>query len=178
MARHTWCVVFKLDCCVKILTFCTQSTGGYYTFVVNQADGAIMALDTFSPQNAVNSHWKSILNGGKAKDEGLPVLRYMSDLVWGKWVEDNAKVKNLRVYAVHNVLNDETTAIVSRAMRNKLVPSLSAWPGTVFDKEKDPMELQALIGKLYSYYISLTLLTTSRFTHLRHNVDSFGTAQG
>jgi hypothetical protein len=148
MERHTWCVFLKPGCFAIILTFSTRSTGGYYTFVVNQADGAIIALDISSPQNAVKAHWKSILNGGKAKDEDLPVLRYMSDLVWGKWVEDNANIKNLRIYAVHNVLNDETTAIVSRAMHNKLVSNLSAWPGTVFDKEKDLMEFQALIGNL------------------------------
>lgn len=123
-----------------------QSTGGYYTFTVNQADGVIFALDINSPQNAVKTHWRS--RGVPAKDEELPKLRYMSDLVWGKWVEGNTNVKNLRVYGVHNVLNTETTAIVSRAMRNKLVPKLAVWPGTSFDKDKDPVEFQALIGKL------------------------------
>ena len=135
-----------LDLFTGILTTSSQSTGGYYTFVVNQVDGAIIALDISSPQNAVNSHWKSILNGGKANDEDLPKLRYMSDLVWGKWVDGNKDVRNLRVYAVNNVLNDETTAIVSRALHNKGVSSLSAWPGTVFDKVNDPEEFQALIG--------------------------------
>lgn len=70
----------------------------------------------------------------------------MSDVVWGKWVEGNTNVKNLRVYVVHNVLNTETTTVVSRAMRNKLVSELFVWPGTVFDKDKDPVEFQALIG--------------------------------
>jgi hypothetical protein len=93
----------------------------------------------------VKTHWRSI--GGIAKDEDLPKLRYMSDLVWGKWVDNNPDVKNLRVYVVHNILNAETTTIISRAMRNKLVPKLSVWPGTVFNKEKDLVEFQAIIGK-------------------------------
>ncbi|KZM22840.1 hypothetical protein ST47_g6020 [Ascochyta rabiei] len=132
-----------------------KSTGGYYIFVINQIDGAIVALNIFSPHNAVKTHWRSI--GGTAKDEDLPKLRYMSDLVWGKWVENNDNVKNLRVYVVHNVLNTETTTIVSRAMRNKLVPKLDVWPGTAFDKEKDPVEFQAIIGSPIGGTMSILL---------------------
>ena len=67
--------------------------------------------------------------------------------MWGKWVEGNPNVKNLQWYLAHNVINDETSEIVPRALRNKLVPKLSLWPGTLFDKKKDPSEFQALIGK-------------------------------
>jgi hypothetical protein len=70
--------------------------------------------------------------------------------MWGKWVENNPKVKNLQYYVVHNILNYETSVIVPRAMRNKLAPSLSIWPGTVFDKDKDKVEFQALIGTFYA----------------------------
>ncbi|KAF1364864.1 hypothetical protein EJ07DRAFT_54177, partial [Lizonia empirigonia] len=121
-----------------------KSTGAYYSFVVNQIGGAIIAIDISSPKNAVKTHWKSI--GGTAKDEDLPKLRYMSDLVWGKWVEGNSNVKNIRVYAAHNVINTETTTIVSRAMRNKGVSKLAVWPGTVFDKDEDPVDFQAIMG--------------------------------
>lgn len=90
-------------------------------------------------------------------------MQYGSDLIWGKWVEGNTNVKNLRVYAVNNVLNDETTAIVSRAMRNKLVSNLAVWPGTVFDKDKDSVDFQALIGKLaFASCHSKTVLTTTQ----------------
>lgn len=67
--------------------------------------------------------------------------------MWGKWVEGNPNVKNLQWYMAHNVINDETSEIVPRALRNKLVSKLSVWPGTLFDKKKDPVEFQALIGK-------------------------------
>jgi hypothetical protein len=113
--------------------------------VINQIDGAIIALDILSPQHAVSDHWQSI--GGTATEEDLPKLRYMSDIVWGKWVEGNPNVKNLRVYGVNNILNTETTTIVSRALRNKNA-NLAVWPGTVFDKDKDPAEFQALLGRL------------------------------
>lgn len=96
----------------------------------------------------VKTHWKSI--GGTASPEDLPKLQYASDLMWGKWVEDNANVKNLQYYVVHNILNDHTTVIVSRAMRNKLISELSVWPGVAFSKDKDETEFQALIGKISS----------------------------
>ncbi|KAJ4355083.1 hypothetical protein N0V95_003246 [Ascochyta clinopodiicola] len=132
-----------------------KSTGGYYIFVINQIDGAIVALNILSPHNAVKTHWRSI--GGTAKDEDLPKLRYMSDLVWGKWVENNENLRNLRVYVVHNVLNTETTMIISRAMRNKFVSKLAVWPGTVFDKKKDPVEFQAIIGSPIGGTMSILL---------------------
>lgn len=113
-------------------------------FVVNQVDGLIMAQDINSPRNAVQEHWISI--GGIATPEELPKLQYASDLMWGKWVEGNADVKNIRYYVVHNVLNDETSALVSRAMRNKRGGNLAVWPGTTFEKDKDAEEFQALIG--------------------------------
>src|SRR5690242_2531317 len=103
-------------------------------FVVNQVDGLIMAQDINSPRNAVQEHWISI--GGTATPDELPKLQYASDLMWGKWVEGNADVKNIRYYVVHNVLNDETSALVSRAMRNKRGGNLAVWPGTTFEKDK------------------------------------------
>lgn len=66
--------------------------------------------------------------------------------MWGKWVEGNPNVKNLQWYIAHNVVNDETSPIVTRALRKKL-SKLSLWPGTVFDKKKDVVEFQALIGE-------------------------------
>ncbi|XPS74992.1 hypothetical protein M3J09_007104 [Ascochyta lentis] len=132
-----------------------RSTGGHYFFVINQIDGVIAALNIFSPQNAAKDFWESI--GGIAREDDLPKLRYMSDLVWGKWVGNNGNVKNLRVYVVHDVRNTETTMIVSRAMRNKAVPNLAVWPGTVFDKEKDPVEFQAIIGSPIGGTMSILL---------------------
>ncbi|KAJ4380520.1 hypothetical protein N0V86_003877 [Didymella sp. IMI 355093] len=132
-----------------------KSTGAYYTFVVNQPDGLIVALDISSPRNAVKTHWKSI--GGTASPEDLPKLQYASDLMWGKWVENNPKVKNLQYYVVHNILNDETSVIVPRAMRNKLASSLSIWPGTMFDKDRDQVEFQALIGSPIGGTIAIML---------------------
>ncbi|KAF3040887.1 hypothetical protein E8E12_003394 [Didymella heteroderae] len=133
-----------------------KSTGGYYTFVVNQLDGVIVALDISSLRNAVKTHWKSI--GGTASPEDLPKLQYASDLMWGKWVDNNPNVKNLHYYVVHNILNDETSAIVPRAMRHKLASKLSIWPGTVFDKDKDKVEFQALIGSPIGGTIAIMLV--------------------
>ncbi|KAJ4342391.1 hypothetical protein N0V87_001009 [Didymella glomerata] len=132
-----------------------KSTGGYYSFVVNQHDGLIAALDISSPRNAVKTHWKSI--DGTASPEDLPELQYGSDLMWGKWVEGNLNVKNLQWYVAHNVINDETSQIVPRALRNKLVPKLSVWPGTLFDKKEDPVEFQALIGSPIGGTIAIML---------------------
>lgn len=128
---------------------------------MNQVDGAIVALDIYSPRSAVKEHWRSI--GGAASPDDLPKLQYGSDLMWGKWVEGNSDVTKLRVYAVHNIINDETTALVSRAMRNKLVKDLQVWPGTVFDKDKDAVEFQALIGKInpFPFPFSTLLYTLS-----------------
>ncbi|KAJ8113918.1 hypothetical protein OPT61_g4073 [Boeremia exigua] len=132
-----------------------KSTGGYYTFVVNQNDGAIIALDMHSPMNAIKHHWKDV--GGENDWEGLPSLQYGSDLMWGKWVEGNEDVKKLRVYAVHNVLNDETTALVSRAMSNKVLPNLITWPGAVFNAQTDPTSFQALLGSPIGGTIAIML---------------------
>lgn len=144
-----------------------QSTGGYYTFFVNQPDGVIVALDISSPRHAVKTHWKSI--GGTASPEDLPKLQYASDLMWGKWVENNPDVRNLQYYVVHNILNDETSAIVPRAMRNKLVSKLETWPGTIFEKDSDQVEFQALIGKEKSLLLVFDVLTTSRLTNWRYD---------
>lgn len=113
--------------------------------MVNQNDGLIAALDILSPHNAVKTFWESI--GGTASPEDLPALRYASDLMWGKWVEGNPNVKSLQWYMAHNVINEDTAMIVLRAQENKRVSRLSVWPGILFDKEKDPVEFQALIGK-------------------------------
>lgn len=144
--RHTRCAAkhsFSLTSVWRLTR--AQSTGAYYTFVVNQVSGLIFALDILSPSHAIGMHWKSL--GGTATPEDLPKLQYGSDLIWGKWVHGNPDVKNLRVYAVYSVLNDETTALVSRALRNKGVDGLTTWPGAVFVKEQDEVEFQALIGK-------------------------------
>lgn len=117
-------------------------------FVVNQVEGAVVVMDIYSPRNAVKEHWKSI--GGTATPDDLPKLQYGSDLMWGKWVEGNADVKNLRFYVAHDIVNDETSALVSRAMRNKLGANLAVWPGTTFEKDKDAVEFQALIGNSLS----------------------------
>lgn len=66
--------------------------------------------------------------------------------MWGKWVEGNPSVRNLQLYMAHNVVNHETSPIVTPALHNKL-SKLSVWPGTVFEKEKYVVEFQALIGK-------------------------------
>ncbi len=58
-------------------------------------------------------------------------------------------MKKLRVYAVHNVLNDETSALVSRALRNKGGTKLTVWPGTTFSAQTDAAEFQALLGKRF-----------------------------
>ncbi|KAL1654514.1 hypothetical protein SLS61_002702 [Didymella pomorum] len=108
-----------------------KSTGGYYKFIVNQHDGLLAAVDISSPRNAVKSHWKSI--GG------------------------NSNVKNLQWYLAHNVINDETSRIVPRALCNKLIPKLYLWPGTLFDKKKDPTEFQALIGSPIGGTIAIML---------------------
>lgn len=105
----------------------------------------ILALDILSPSHAIGMHWRSL--GRAAAPEDLPKLQYGSDLIWGKWVDGNPDVKNLQVYAVYSVLNDETTALVSRALRSKGVDGLTTWPGAVFDKEQDEVEFPALIGK-------------------------------
>lgn len=142
-----------------------------------------MALDIESPLDAIRTHWSSI--GGTAKSEDLPALRYMSDLVWGKYVEGNPNVKNLHAYVVHNILNDETSAIVSRVLRNKQISKLSVWPGIVLDKDKDPVEFQATIGMSFGYiglvyFISSSrrLLTTCRLPDRRHDGDLTCTTQG
>ncbi|KAJ4991273.1 hypothetical protein SVAN01_03171 [Stagonosporopsis vannaccii] len=132
-----------------------KSTGGYYSFVVNQVDGVIVALDINSPRNAAQEHWKPI--SGTIAPEELPKLQYGSDLMWGKWVEGNTDVKNLRFYVVNNIINDETSALVSRAMRNKLVRNLAVWPGTTFEKDMDAVEFQALIGSPIGGTIAIML---------------------
>ena len=122
-----------------------QSTGGYYTFTVNPHDGSIFTLDIQSPRNAVATHWRSI--GGLTSPADLPQLQYASDLIWGKWVEENPDASKLRVYGVHNVLNDETSALVARALREKGANGLEVWPGAVFEKDQDGEAFRALIGK-------------------------------
>ena len=78
-------------------------------------------------------------------------------MIWGKCVKGNTNVKNLRVYVVHNVLKNETTAIVPRAMRNKLVSILAVWPGTVFNnvKTRSRSRLSSVSLDLYLPFLKL-----------------------
>lgn len=85
-------------------------------------------------------------NWGRKSEAGeLPDIRFCSDIYWGYWSRDNLNVKNLRVYGAHNVVNDATSLLVSRAFKNKKIEKLTPWPGSSFDVTTE--EGQALIGK-------------------------------
>ncbi|KAH6615114.1 hypothetical protein C7974DRAFT_59498 [Boeremia exigua] len=132
-----------------------MSSGGFYIFVVNQRDGAIVALNINSPKHASVDEWENVPGGTTPAD--LPKLQYSSDLIWGKWVQNNYGIKRLRVYMADNVINAETVAVVARALRDKKVTSLGVWPGTQFEKERDEEAFQAIIGSPIGGTISIML---------------------
>jgi hypothetical protein len=84
--------------------------------------------------------WRRPANPGE-----LPELQFASDIFWGHWVQDSPNIKNLRVYGAHHVVNEDTSRLVNRALKNKGLTQLATWPGTVFPIGTE--EFTALIGK-------------------------------
>lgn len=65
--------------------------------------------------------------------------------MWGYWNSlDNPNVRNLKLYAIHYVVNSETSLLAARALKNKEVTKLTPWPGVEFSIDSDAGK--ALIG--------------------------------
>lgn len=83
--------------------------------------------------------------GREALPHELPRLRFLSDILWFHWSEDNPRVKDLRHYMGECVINEEAVWLVARAFHNIGSFELNTWPGKIFSAESD--EGKALIGK-------------------------------
>ncbi|KAF2832775.1 hypothetical protein CC86DRAFT_414318, partial [Ophiobolus disseminans] len=117
------------------------ATGAYFDFALNLKGGGIIALNFESSSIAVTypENW-----GRKAEPNELPNFRFLSNIYWGYWYRSNPNVKNLRVYAAYNVVNDATSELVVRAFKSTKVEKLTPWPGASFDIDSE--EGQALVG--------------------------------
>lgn len=98
-----------------------------------------MALDRDSPQSAGKS-----LNPPVQGDE-LPAVQASSDIMWLYWKMYD-KPQGPNYFLSSCIINAETQAVVSRAIR-EIIPeaeSIPAWGG--YDFDTDTPEGQALLG--------------------------------
>jgi hypothetical protein len=102
-----------------------------YSFtIVSRTDVclAIIGTDIENPNEGAENNWKV-----KFSRDELPDLGYVSDIYWGYWFKDHPNVKNLRLYGIHNVVNDDTALLIARVLSTNKIDLLQRWPGHTFD---------------------------------------------
>lgn len=108
---------------------------------VLKSEAVIIAMDRESPQSAGKDR-KPVVAGNE-----LPAVRAFSDVAWLTWKNFGADIKNLNYFMSLSINNLETTAVVSRAIREILpgAQGFPAWGGYEF--ETDTPEGQAILGQ-------------------------------
>lgn len=106
----------------------------------------------------------------------LPAVKSCSDVAWMLWKmfgEHAGNIKNLRFFLSLSIINAETDAILSRAIRN-IVPEAQqfpAWGGYEFDT--DTPEGQAILGKFCLRSNNIIYHTDQRLTSGTPNAQAF-----
>ncbi|KAF3034171.1 hypothetical protein E8E12_005653 [Didymella heteroderae] len=117
------------------------ATKTHCEFGVNRAGGALYGFFLDSPVYAAASLWHN--NRRPADPAKLPKLRAFSDVLWGYWSRDNPDVKNVKLFFMMGISNDQTNLLVATCLHNKK-ETLKEWPGVTFDTSSD--EGHALLG--------------------------------
>ena len=89
----------------------------------------IIAMDRNSPQSAGKDRTPVV------EGDGLPAIRACSDVAWLSWKEFATDVMNLNYFLSLAITNEETEAIMSRAVRGVFpgAQSFPAWGGYEFN---------------------------------------------
>ncbi|KAF1956344.1 hypothetical protein CC80DRAFT_362839, partial [Byssothecium circinans] len=115
-----------------------RATGARYLFVVNYLSGVIYAQYVTSPMHGARYHWYR-----DAKNEELPSLNKMSDILWGYWFRNNPNVRSIKYFWVQDIANFHTSEIIARVLHDA-GKKLSVWPGATFDMKSEAG--QAILG--------------------------------
>ncbi|KAF1937684.1 hypothetical protein EJ02DRAFT_505854 [Clathrospora elynae] len=97
-----------------------RATGAAFSFPVNWEEGVIMGFNRKSPKHAAEERTP------KAPVNLMPGLNQFSDVTWIIW--------NLRYFLSVEINNEETKAVILRAMNVKGW-QLSPWPGHMFESQ-------------------------------------------
>ncbi|KAF2656645.1 hypothetical protein K491DRAFT_370382 [Lophiostoma macrostomum CBS 122681] len=92
-----------------------RTTGGYVGVAINQKNGVWLCPDAYAPAH------EGLMKDPQVKDEELPELQRVSDVLWGQWVDHHTQKKtdmsNLN-YIVHYLLsNPDSKSTLIRALR-------------------------------------------------------------
>ncbi|KAJ4993437.1 hypothetical protein SVAN01_00985 [Stagonosporopsis vannaccii] len=125
-------------------------TGAYAHIGVNARDGVVSFLNIMSAEKAATDNWKV----EKPVDFELPRLRQISDLTWAFWNrahKDSVGLKDINLFLVHQIVNQDTMRLIRMAMKSYKVPDgeqrhvfVPRWPGIEFFI--DTAEGQAMLG--------------------------------
>ncbi|KAJ4991638.1 hypothetical protein SVAN01_02753 [Stagonosporopsis vannaccii] len=127
-----------------------RRSGAHYGLAFDSLRGVIMALDRDSPQSAGKD-----LNP-PVQGDGLPAIQASSDIMWLYWKMYD-KPKGPNYFLSSCIINAETQAVVSRAIRETIpeAHSYPAWGG--YDFDTDTPEGQAILGtpnaQAFSYFL-------------------------
>ncbi|KAL6707314.1 hypothetical protein ACN47E_004302 [Coniothyrium glycines] len=118
-----------------------RATGASYSFTINADEGVIMGLNRKSPRYAAQER-----NPPVSGDQ-LPGLNQFSDIAWIGWdvmsKQKKRDVKDLRYLISVGISNDDTRAVIQRALFARGW-ALSEFPGHTFERASE--EFGALIG--------------------------------
>jgi len=90
-----------------------QITGAFFEIGVNPRAGIIYFLNRESPEVAARGLW---LVPSVSPDE-MPALRSSSDIAWGLWNRDSpGSLSNINYFFSVNIVNDDTIALIHKAM--------------------------------------------------------------
>jgi hypothetical protein len=108
-----------------------QATGAEMQIGVNPVGGVVFMQYVTSPATAALNVW----NKKPSLDE-LPVLRHLSDIMWGAWNRENADISKIKYFWVQGVGNTNTKTLIARALK-ATGKELEKWPGTTLDMTDD-----------------------------------------
>ncbi|EDU40786.1 conserved hypothetical protein [Pyrenophora tritici-repentis Pt-1C-BFP] len=119
-----------------------RATGASYGFSINSAQGVIIGMNRLSPKNAAKERNPPV------PDDELPGLNQFSDVAWIGWEsqtkDQNHDIKGLRYFISVTITNEETLAVVQRALGAKGW-RFRDWPGYTFEDRQSP-EMRAIMG--------------------------------
>lgn len=119
---------------------------------VNPISGVMYFINHASPGHAAKRVWNRYHDPPRPNE--LPLLRTSSDFAWAFWNRASiANIKNIQKIMSVDIVNDDTLAIIKRALQRWEPPqgqpridTPQLWPGTTFILTGDSEGL-ALLGK-------------------------------
>ena len=108
-----------------------QVTGAEMQIGINPVGGVVFMQYVTSPATSA----LNVRNMKPALDE-LPKLRHLSDIMWGAWNRDNGGVNKIKYFWVQGVGNNNTKAVIARALK-AAGKELDKWPGTTLEMKDE-----------------------------------------